>query len=81
MELLIQKMKTLTNQASQERFTLIKHQQMMKKIMAKEKRLDNRILSDINIKCCSNKCPKKASYYLNNSYYCWFHNIDISLKS
>ena len=48
--------------------------------MAKNIRVDNRISSDIDTKCCSNKCPKKASYHLNNNYYCWFHNIDISLN-
>ena len=82
MELLIQKMQTLTNQASQEKIILMKHQQIIKKIMASNSnnRMNNRITTSLDIKCCFINCPKKSSYYLNNNYDCWFHNIDVNLK-
>ena len=39
-----------------------------------------RIPINTKIKCSFGKCPKQASYSLNNTSYCWFHRIDINLK-
>jgi|UniRef100_A0A6C0H0B5 hypothetical protein len=40
-----------------------------------------RINKDHDIKCHNKNCVKLASYIFNNTYYCWFHRIDLNIKN
>ena len=61
-------------------------QSSMKMLM--EKQPTNKIILNKHIqkiqkitnKCYIRNCCKKPTYVIYNLHYCWFHNIEISLK-
>lgn len=56
------------------------HQNKIKNYNINEN-ISYRIPFNSKIKCSSNKCPKLATYNLNNLNYCWFHHIDKCIKN
>lgn len=39
-----------------------------------------RLPNEIRVKCSCKNCPKQATYKFSNSYYCWYHRIDLNIR-